>query len=170
MSESHFLVRKVAVLGAGVMGAQIAAHLANASVPILLFDLAAKDGDPNGIALKAVENLKKLEPSPLATKDRADYIDAANYDQHLELLAGCDLVIEAISERMDWKKALYEKVALHVGAHVLGLASLAREKDGGHESSIAQDGVGSSGASGRVTRGRPGAYALEHKNPPLGGL
>ena len=54
MSESHFLVRKVAVLGAGVMGAQIAAHLANASVPVLLFDLAAKDGDPNGIALKSL--------------------------------------------------------------------------------------------------------------------
>ncbi len=119
MSESHFLVRKVAVLGAGVMGAQIAAHLANASVPVVLFDLAAKEGDANGIAQKAIENLKKLEPSPLATKDRADYIDAANYDQHLALLAGCDLVIEAISERMDWKKALYEKVAPHVGAHAI---------------------------------------------------
>jgi 3-hydroxyacyl-CoA dehydrogenase len=119
MSESHFLVRKVAVLGAGVMGAQIAAHLANASVPVVLFDLAAKEGDASGIAQKAIENLKKLEPSPLATKDRAGYIDAANYDQHLALLAGCDLVIEAISERMDWKKALYEKVAPHVGAHAI---------------------------------------------------
>jgi 3-hydroxyacyl-CoA dehydrogenase len=116
---NRFPVRKVAVLGAGVMGAQIAAHLANASVPVLLFDLAAKDGDPNGIAMKAVENLKKLEPSPLATKDRAGYIDAANYDQHLALLAGCDLVIEAISERMDWKKALYEKVAPHIGGHAI---------------------------------------------------
>ena len=119
MSESHFLVRKVAVLGAGVMGAQIAAHLANASVPVVLFDLAAKEGDPNGIAQKAIENLKKLEPSPLATKERADYIDAANYDQHLALLAGCDLVIEAISERMDWKKALYERVAPHIGAQAI---------------------------------------------------
>ena len=119
MSESHFLVRKVAVLGAGVMGAQIAAHLANASVPVELFDLTAKEGDPNGIAQKAIENLKKLEPSPLATKDRADYIDAANYDQHLALLAGCDLVIEAISERMDWKKALYEKVSPHVSAQAI---------------------------------------------------
>jgi 3-hydroxyacyl-CoA dehydrogenase len=119
MSESPFLVRKVAVLGAGVMGAQIAAHLANASVPVVLFDLAAKDGDPNSIAQKAIENLKKLEPSPLATKDRADYIDAANYDQHLALLANCDLVIEAISERMDWKKALYEKVAPHIGAQTI---------------------------------------------------
>jgi 3-hydroxyacyl-CoA dehydrogenase len=119
MSAQSFLVRKVAVLGAGVMGAQIAAHLANASVPVLLFDLAAKDGDPSGIAQKAIENLKKLEPSPLATSERATYIDSANYDQHLALLAGCDLIIEAISERMDWKKALYEKIAPHLGAQAI---------------------------------------------------
>ena len=74
MSSSKFPIRKVAVLGAGVMGAQIAAHLANASVPVILFDLPAKEGDPNGIVNKALEGLKKLEPSPLATKDRVAYI------------------------------------------------------------------------------------------------
>jgi 3-hydroxyacyl-CoA dehydrogenase len=119
MPESRFLVRKAAVLGAGVMGAQIAAHLANAGVPALLFDLPAKEGDPNGIAQKAIENLKKLEPAPLAAKDRAAAITPANYDQHLPLLPDCDLVIEAISERMDWKKALYEKVAPHIGAQAI---------------------------------------------------
>ena len=119
MSQSRFLVRKAAVLGAGVMGAQIAAHLANAGVPTLLFDLAAKEGDPNGIAQKAIENLKKLEPSPLAAKDRSAGITPANYDEHLSLLADCDLVIEAISERMDWKKSLYEKVAPHIGAEAI---------------------------------------------------
>jgi 3-hydroxyacyl-CoA dehydrogenase len=119
MSKSRFLVRKAAVLGAGVMGAQIAAHLANAGVPALLFDLAAKEGDPNGIAQKAIDNLKKLEPSPLAAKDRAAGITPANYDEHLSLLAGCDLVIEAISERMDWKQALYERVAPHIGAQAI---------------------------------------------------
>ena len=119
MPESPFLVRKVAVLGAGVMGAQIAAHLANAGVPVVLFDLAAKSGDPNGIVRAAIEKLKKLEPPPLAAKDRWAYIDAANYDQNLEDLAQCDLVIEAISERMDWKKALYEKVAPHVGPQAI---------------------------------------------------
>jgi 3-hydroxyacyl-CoA dehydrogenase len=119
MSESSFLVRKVAVLGAGVMGAQIAAHLANAGVPVVLFDLAAKEGDPNGIVRTAIEKLKKLEPSPLAAKDRWASIDAANYDQDLAMLAECDLVIEAISERMDWKKALYEKVAPHVGPRAI---------------------------------------------------
>ena len=70
---SNFIVRKVAVLGAGVMGAQIAAHCANANVPVVLFDLPAKEGDPNGIVRKALDGLKKLEPSPLATKDRVAY-------------------------------------------------------------------------------------------------
>src|SRR6266550_729434 len=119
MSDVAFLVRKAAVLGAGVMGAQIAAHLANASIPVVLFDLAAKEGDPSGIARKAIENLKRLEPSPLGTKNRAEYIDAANYDEHLDLLGDCDLVIEAISERMDWKKALYDKVAPHIGSQAI---------------------------------------------------
>ena len=120
MSADHSLmVRKVAVLGAGVMGAQIAAHLVNANVPVVLFELAAKEGDPNGNVLKAVANLKKLEPSPLATRDRADLIEAANYDQHLEQLRDCDIVIEAISERMDWKADLYQKVAPHLGEHTI---------------------------------------------------
>src|SRR5437764_10246043 len=119
MPESRILVRKAAILGAGVMGAQIAAHLANAGVPTLLFDLAAKERDPNDIAQRAIENLKKLEPSALATKDRAAGITPANYDQHLALLSGCDLVIEAISERMDWKQSLYEKVAPHIGAQAI---------------------------------------------------
>ncbi len=119
MSDSPFLVRKVAVLGAGVMGAQIAAHLANAAVPVVLFDLAAKEGDANAIVRNAIDKLKKLEPPPLAAKDRWATIDAANYDRNLGELAGCDLVIEAISERMDWKKALYEKVAPHVGPQAI---------------------------------------------------
>src|SRR5215203_2956718 len=104
MSPSFFHVRKVAVLGAGVMGAQIAAHLANASVPVVLFDLPAREGDPNGIANKAIDGLKKLEPSPLAASDRLVHIDAANYDRDLGQLASCDLVIEAIAERIDWKR------------------------------------------------------------------
>ena len=108
------IVRKAAILGAGVMGAQIAAHLANADVPVLLFDLTAKDGDPNGIVNKAINGLKKLEPSPLATKDRVAYLDAANYDQHLARLAECDLVIEAIAEKMEWKEDLYRKIAPHL--------------------------------------------------------
>ncbi|MBL8480881.1 MAG: 3-hydroxyacyl-CoA dehydrogenase/enoyl-CoA hydratase family protein [Rhodocyclaceae bacterium] len=111
---SKFMVRKLAVLGAGVMGAQIAAHCANADIPVLLFDLAAPQGDPNGIVQKALANLRKMEPAPLATGERAQHIVAANYDQNLAQLAECDLVIEAIAERMDWKLDLYAKVAPHI--------------------------------------------------------
>jgi 3-hydroxyacyl-CoA dehydrogenase len=107
---ANFVVRKVAVLGAGVMGAQIAAHCVNAKVPVVLFDLPAKDGPKNGIVLKAIENLKKLNPAPLGNKDDAQYIEAANYEEHLEVLRGCDVIIEAIAERMDWKHDLYRKV------------------------------------------------------------
>ncbi|MBU3695881.1 3-hydroxyacyl-CoA dehydrogenase/enoyl-CoA hydratase family protein [Dechloromonas sp.] len=107
---SKLIVKKAAVLGAGVMGAQIAAHLANANVPVVLFDLPAKEGDKNGVVKKALDGLKKLDPAPLASKGKLKFIDAANYDEHLPLLAECDLVIEAIAERMDWKNDLYAKI------------------------------------------------------------
>lgn len=119
MSQTKFIVRKVAVLGAGVMGAQIAAHLVNAKVPTVLFDLPAKDGNKNGIALKAIDGLKKLKPSPLSNKDAVNYIQPANYEEHLHLLKDCDLVIEAIAERMDWKTDLYAKVAPHLGERTI---------------------------------------------------
>jgi len=117
--DPPFIVRKVAVLGAGVMGAQIAAHLANANVEAVLFELAAKNGDENSNVQKALDNLKKLEPSPLSTASRASYIRKANYDQNLELLRECDIVIEAISERMDWKADLYRKVVPHLGEQTI---------------------------------------------------
>ncbi|MFP7721571.1 3-hydroxyacyl-CoA dehydrogenase/enoyl-CoA hydratase family protein [Lysobacter sp. A3-1-A15] len=113
------LVRRAAVLGAGVMGAQIAAHLTNAGVDTVLFDLAAKDGDPNGIVTKALANLAKLSPAPLADKALAERIVPANYETGLELLEGCDLVIEAIAERMDWKQDLYRRIAPHVADHAV---------------------------------------------------
>ncbi|MGZ8257035.1 MAG: 3-hydroxyacyl-CoA dehydrogenase family protein, partial [Gallionella sp.] len=116
---SNFQIRKVAVLGAGVMGAQIAAHLVNANVQTLLFDLPAKAGEPNGIVNKALEGLKKLDPAPLASPAKAQYIAAANYEQHLEKLRDCDLIIEAIAERVDWKSELYHKVAPHLNDHAI---------------------------------------------------
>ena len=106
----NFIVRKVAVLGAGVMGAQIAAQLVNAQVDVVFFDLPAKDGPKNGIVMKAIDALRKLNPAPLGHADLAAFIVAANYDEDLELLRGCDLVIEAIAERIDWKHDLYRKV------------------------------------------------------------
>ncbi|WP_404992519.1 3-hydroxyacyl-CoA dehydrogenase/enoyl-CoA hydratase family protein [Cupriavidus pauculus] len=116
---SNFIVKKVAVLGAGVMGAQIAAHLVNARVPVVLFDLPAKEGPKSGIALRAIENLKKLSPAPLGIKDEAGLIRAANYEDDIALLKECDLVIEAIAERMDWKHDLYRKVAPHLAPNAI---------------------------------------------------
>ncbi len=118
MSEK-LLVRRAAVLGAGVMGAQIAAHLTNAGVDTVLFDLPAKEGDPNGIVTRAMTNLGKLSPAPLASKSLAAAITPANYELGLQRLKDCDLIIEAIAERMDWKQDLYEKIAPFVADHAV---------------------------------------------------
>ena len=116
---NRFPVRKVAVLGAGVMGAQIAAHLVNCKVPVILFDLAAREGPANGVVARAVDNLKKLKPAPLGVAEDAAFIEQANYDEHLGRLAECDLVIEAIAERMDWKQDLYRRIAPALAPHAL---------------------------------------------------
>jgi len=114
LPQSALRIRKAAVLGAGVMGAQIAAHLTNAGVETVLFDLPAKEGPKSGIALKAIAHLTKLSPAPLADKNLASAIIPANYDEHLDHLKDVDLVIEAIAERMDWKLDLYKKIAPHL--------------------------------------------------------
>jgi 3-hydroxyacyl-CoA dehydrogenase len=118
-APQRMLIRQAAVLGAGVMGAQIAAHLANANVKPILFELAAEGKDKNANVKKALDGLAKLNPSPAATASALKQVVPANYDEHLHLLADCDLVIEAISERMDWKKALFEKVAPHIGPNAI---------------------------------------------------
>ncbi len=115
----RFQVKQVAVLGAGVMGAQIAAHLVNVGVPVVLFDLPARDGPKNGVVSKAVEGLKKLKPAPLGVPQDAALIRQANYEKHLEQLRDCDLVIEAIAERMDWKLDLYRKIAPFLAPHAI---------------------------------------------------
>ncbi|HUW26016.1 MAG TPA: 3-hydroxyacyl-CoA dehydrogenase family protein, partial [Gallionella sp.] len=108
-------LRMVAVLGAGVMGAQIAAHLVNANVETLLFELPAQEGDQNANVNKAIDSLKNLDPSPIASPAKLAFIQPANYEQHIERLRECDLVIEAIAERMDWKSELYKKIAPYLG-------------------------------------------------------
>ncbi len=117
----NFMVKKVAVLGAGVMGAQIAAHCVNARVPVVLFDLPAPaDAKPkNGIVLRAIDNLKKMNPAPLGNPAHAACITAANYEDDLALLTECDLIIEAVAERMDIKHALYQKVAPYIAEHTI---------------------------------------------------
>ena len=118
MSEK-LLVRRAAVLGAGVMGAQIAAHLTNAGVDTVLFDLPAKEGDPDAVVRKAIAGLGKLSPAPLASRSLAEAIVPANYGTGLDLLRECDLVIEAIAEKMDWKQDLYRKIAPFVAPHAV---------------------------------------------------
>jgi 3-hydroxyacyl-CoA dehydrogenase len=112
-------IRKVAVLGAGVMGAQIAAHLVNAGVETLLFELPSQEGDKNSNVIKALQELKKLDPSPLASSSKLAFIRMANYEQHLEKLRECDLVIEAIAERIEWKSELYHKVAPYLNERAI---------------------------------------------------
>ena len=112
-------ISRVAILGAGVMGAQIAAHMINARVPTLLFDLLGTEEAPNGIIEKSLENLKRLKPSPVALSGDTAYIETLNYDRDLHRLAECDLVIEAIAERIDWKTQLYQKIAPHLSSHTI---------------------------------------------------
>jgi 3-hydroxyacyl-CoA dehydrogenase len=108
-------IHTVAVLGAGVMGAQIAAHLANAGLRVELLDLAGPDHDRNSVTRTALDRLRKLEPAPLADALAMTLIRGGNFDDHLERLSNCQLIIEAVAERMDIKKSLYARIAPHIG-------------------------------------------------------
>ncbi len=104
---------KVAVLGAGVMGAQIAGHLANAGIPSILFDVNQE------LAEKGVESLTKLKPAPLYQPKNASLVEPCNYDDHLEKLAEADWVVEAVAERLDIKHSVYEKIIPHLKPSVI---------------------------------------------------
>jgi 3-hydroxyacyl-CoA dehydrogenase len=112
-------MHRVAVLGAGVMGAQIAAHLANAGLSVMLYDLPSLKGSINAISEGALAALKKQKPTPLAMPSTVQAIDAANYQDHLPLLSQCDLIIEAIAERLDIKAQLYETIAPFIQASTI---------------------------------------------------
>ncbi|MFM2162371.1 MAG: hypothetical protein RLZZ383_1883, partial [Pseudomonadota bacterium] len=101
-------IRKVAVLGAGVMGQGIAAHLANAGVPSLLFDIAPKDGgDPRQLAKNGIANITKLKPAALFTPAVLGRIAPAEYEADAGRLAECDLVIEVVAEVMTIKQKVF---------------------------------------------------------------
>lgn len=104
-------INKVAVIGAGVMGAGIAAHVANAGIPVVLLDIVAKD-NPNrsAIAEGAVARMLKADPAPFMGKAAAKLVTTGNIEDHLELLADCDWIVEAVIERLDIKQALYAKI------------------------------------------------------------
>jgi 3-hydroxyacyl-CoA dehydrogenase len=98
------VIRSVAVLGAGTMGAQIAAHFANAGVPGLLLDVTAD------AARQGLERARKLKPDPFFTSDTWNLITTGSFDDDLKRVADCDWIIEAVVERLDVKRSLLEKV------------------------------------------------------------
>jgi len=125
-------VKKAAVLGAGTMGAQIAAHLANAGIPTLLLDIVPRDETPapeagavarpsgrapesdrNRIARAGFEAAKKSKPAAFFTADLAALVSLGNFEDDLAKLKDCDLIIEAVVENLEIKRQLYEKVEQH---------------------------------------------------------
>lgn len=104
-------IRKVAVIGAGVMGAGIAAHIANAGVPVVLLDIVPEGADNrNIIAETAVQKLLKANPAAFMHKRNARLVTTGNIDDNLDLVADCDWIIEAVIERLDIKQSLYQRL------------------------------------------------------------
>ncbi|PTM44579.1 3-hydroxyacyl-CoA dehydrogenase [Sphingomonas aerolata] len=104
-------VKKVCVIGAGVMGAGIAAQVANAGIPVLLLDIVPREGDDrDAVAKGAVAKMLKTDPAPFMSKRAAKLVETGNIDDHLDRVAECDWIVEAIVERLDIKQALYAKL------------------------------------------------------------
>src|SRR5689334_20511605 len=121
-------IERAAVLGAGTMGAQIAAHLANARVPTLLLDIPPRELTPdeqakgltidsrnvrNRIARNGLEAAKKAKPAAFFTPELAELVSVGNFDDDLSRLKDCDLIIEAVVENLDIKRSLYERLEQH---------------------------------------------------------
>jgi 3-hydroxyacyl-CoA dehydrogenase len=107
-----YQIRKVAVLGAGVMGAAIAAHLANVGIPSLLLDIVPADEkkDRDVVARTGLEKTLKARPAAFYSKRAASLITLGNVEDDLEELADVDWIVEAVVERVDIKRALYSKI------------------------------------------------------------
>src|ERR671912_188370 len=111
-------IRKVAVLGSGVMGSRIACHFAGIGLQVLLLDIVAPSDSPGGgdsrqrnkIVNDSLNAAIKSNPSPLYTQDAAKKITTGNFDDNLKEINACDWVIEVVVERLDIKQSLYEKV------------------------------------------------------------
>lgn len=124
-------ILKAGVLGAGVMGSRIAAHLANAGVPVALLDLP-------GAAERALEALPKAKPAPLFDPSLTGMIGCGDFENDLDSLADCDWVIEAVVEKLEVKQALLAKAAPHLKPDAifttntsgLGVAKLAESLPG----------------------------------------
>lgn len=107
-------IRRVAVLGAGTMGSRIAAHLANAGVPSVLLDIAIPgQKSPDQAAKAGVDAALKSRPGGFFLPENARLITTGNFDDHIHLIKDCDWIIEAVSENLEIKRALYAKVIQH---------------------------------------------------------
>ena len=111
-----FLIRKAAVLGAGTMGSRIAAHFANAGVPVVLLDIVPSGAPANDrmardrIVTGALESLQKTKPAAFFDPKFARLITVGNFEDDLKLLADCDWIIEAVAENLEIKRGLLAKV------------------------------------------------------------
>src|SRR5271156_1153461 len=116
----HRQISKVAVLGAGTMGSRIAAHIANAGLPVVLLDIvppgtdaSAPKQERNKFVLAAMDGLKKSKPAAFYAVESARLITIGNFDDDLALIADCDWIIEVVAENLEIKRALLEKVQQH---------------------------------------------------------
>ncbi|MBN8678795.1 MAG: 3-hydroxyacyl-CoA dehydrogenase/enoyl-CoA hydratase family protein [Chitinophagales bacterium] len=103
-------IRKVAVLGSGLMGTGIAAHLAGCGLEVMLLDLPTEGGNRNKIAADSLANALKAKPAPFYDNKFAGRITVGNFDNDFPKIKDCDWVIEVVVERLDIKKQIYEKV------------------------------------------------------------
>jgi 3-hydroxyacyl-CoA dehydrogenase len=142
LAEETMRIEKAAVLGAGTMGAQIAAHLANANVPTILLDIVprelTKEEQAKGLTLESkevrnriaragLEAAKKAKPAAFFTPEAASLVSVGNFEDDLAKLKDCDLIIEAVVENLEIKRSLYQKVEQHrqpgsiVGSNTSGI-------------------------------------------------
>ena len=116
-------IKKVGVLGSGVMGAGIAAHLAGAGVPCLLLDIVPKDlpdgGDRNQLARKGLETILNAKPSLIFSKSDAKLIQLGNFEDDFEKLRECDWIIEVVVERLDIKRSVFERIEKVMGPNAI---------------------------------------------------
>ncbi len=103
-------IKRVAVLGSGVMGSRIACHLAQTGSEVLLLDLPAAEGHRSSVAAGHLKTALKSNPSPLYSKRFAKRIETGNFDDDLQRLGECDWIIEVIVERLDIKQQLFERI------------------------------------------------------------
>ena len=107
----RYSIQRVAVLGAGTMGARIAAHIANAGLPVLLLDMVLATGDRNQLGSQALSTLKAAKPAGFASAAAASLVSIGNFEDDVAKLRNCDWVIEAVAENLEIKRTLLQKVA-----------------------------------------------------------